>query len=84
MQANIPPSTPAEEWPLEPLVAKLRQYCYLLADLTPEGLAAEAAGDYDKMRSYLRWVLLCALRVLWSPARASSLAQVVCGWWKPG
>ncbi|PSC72357.1 translocase subunit chloroplastic [Micractinium conductrix] len=54
LEANIPPSTPAEEWPLEPLVAKLRQYCYLLADLTPEGLAAEAAGDYDKMRSYLR------------------------------
>lgn len=24
-QANIPPATPPEEWPLEPLVAKLRQ-----------------------------------------------------------
>ncbi len=54
LQANIPPSTPAEEWPLEPLVAKLRQYCYLLADLTPERLAAEAGGDYERMRDFLR------------------------------
>lgn len=54
LQANIPPATPAEEWPLEPLVAKLRQYCYLLADLTPERLAAEAGGDYERMRAFLR------------------------------
>ncbi|KAL4443549.1 hypothetical protein ABPG75_011286 [Micractinium tetrahymenae] len=54
LEANIPPATPAEEWPLEPLVAKLRQYCYLLADLTPEKLVAEAGGDYERMRAYLR------------------------------
>lgn len=36
-------------------MAKLRQYCYLLADLTPERLAAEAGGDYERMRDFLRW-----------------------------
>lgn len=54
LEANIPPATPVDEWPLEALVAKLRQYCYLMADLTPEILAAEAGGDYDRMRNYLR------------------------------
>ena len=53
-QANIPPATPPDEWQLAPLVAKLRQYCYLLEDLTPEGLAAEAGGDYERMRAFLR------------------------------
>ena len=56
LQANVPASTPPEEWPLDALVAKLRQYCYLMEDLTPEKLAAEARGDYEKMRGYLRWV----------------------------
>jgi hypothetical protein len=55
LQANVPTSTPPEEWPLEALVAKLRQYCYLMEDLTPENMAAEAGGDYEKMRGYLRW-----------------------------
>ena len=54
-QANIPPTTPVEEWPLEGLAAKLKQYCYLLGDLTPEGMAAAAAGgDYEALRTYLR------------------------------
>ena len=52
----MPASTPPEEWPLDARVAKLRQYCYLMEDLTPEKLAAEARGDYEKMRGYLRWV----------------------------
>lgn len=30
------------------------RYCYLLEDLTPQALAAEAGGDYERMRDYLR------------------------------
>lgn len=54
MQANIPAATPPEEWPLDALVAKLRQYCYMLEDLTADSLAAAAGGDYERMRDYLR------------------------------
>lgn len=54
VQANIPPATPPEEWPLDALAAKMRQYCYLLEDLTGEKLKAEAGGDYEALRAYLR------------------------------
>ncbi|KAI3428100.1 hypothetical protein D9Q98_006483 [Chlorella vulgaris] len=54
LEANIPAGTLPEDWPLEQLVAKVRQYCYLLDELTPEALAAEAGGDYERLRAYLR------------------------------
>ena len=34
--------------------ALCRRYCYLLEDLTPQALATEAGGDYERMRDYLR------------------------------
>ena len=32
----------------------MKQYCYLLADLTPELLQQECGSDYEAMRKYLR------------------------------
>eukprot|EP00887_Chlorella_sp_A99_P001989 scaffold18.g1989.t1 len=54
LEANVPPGSPPEEWPLEALAAKMRQYCNLLTDLTAESLATAAAGDYERLRQYLR------------------------------
>jgi hypothetical protein len=53
-QANVNPTLPEKEWPLEALAAKLKQYCNLMTDLTPELLRAEAGGDYEALRAYLR------------------------------
>jgi len=54
VEANVPASTPVEEWPLEALAAKMKQYCYLMEDLTEEKLSVEAGGDYDRLLDYLR------------------------------
>jgi preprotein translocase subunit SecA len=54
LEANVPPGGPPEEWPLEALAAKMRQYCFLMEDLTAESLAAAAGGDYEALRAFLR------------------------------
>ena len=54
LEANIPPATPPEEWPLDALAAKMCQYCALLDDLTGEVLAKEAGGEYEGLRNYLQ------------------------------
>ena len=54
LQANVDTSLLPEEWPLEALAAKMKQYCYLLGDLTGDVLKSEANGDYEALRSYLR------------------------------
>ncbi len=49
------PTLPPKEWPLDALAAKMKQYCYLLDDLTPELLIQESdGGDYEALRDYLR------------------------------
>ena len=45
---------PAAEWPLDALAAKMLQYCPMLTDLSSDVLAAEARGDFDALRTYLR------------------------------
>ncbi len=54
MQANVNPTLAPKEWNLEALSDKMKQYCYLLDDLTAELLAQEANSDYEEMRDYLR------------------------------
>lgn len=54
LEANIPPNVPPEEWPLDSLAAKMKQYCYLMEDVTAESLASECNGDYEKLRQYLK------------------------------
>ena len=55
VQANVNPTVPPKEWPLDALAAKMKQYCYLLDDLTPELLMQESNnGDYEALRDYLR------------------------------
>lgn len=54
VQANVNPTLPPEEWPLDALAAKMKQYCYLLEDLTPELLREECGDDYEELRAYLR------------------------------
>ena len=48
------PTLPPKEWPLDALAAKMKQYCYLLEDITPELLLKESGGDYEELRAYLR------------------------------
>ncbi|KAL3689898.1 hypothetical protein R1sor_016207 [Riccia sorocarpa] len=52
LEANIDPALPKAEWNLESLVAKVKQYCGLLDDLTPE-LLGEKCPTYDSLRDYL-------------------------------
>ena len=54
MQANVNPALPPKDWDLGALSDKMKQYCYLLGDLTPEVLTQEASGDYEALRDYLR------------------------------
>ncbi len=54
MQANVNPTLAPKEWNLEALSDKMKQYCYLLDDLTAEQLAREANSDYEELRDYLR------------------------------
>uniref|UniRef100_A0A7I4C591 chloroplast protein-transporting ATPase n=1 Tax=Physcomitrium patens TaxID=3218 RepID=A0A7I4C591_PHYPA len=53
LEANVDSSLPQEEWNLEALCAKVKQYCYLLEDLTPE-LLNEKCPTYDSLGDYLR------------------------------
>eukprot|EP00252_Welwitschia_mirabilis_P010931 TRINITY_DN24620_c0_g1_i1.p1 TRINITY_DN24620_c0_g1~~TRINITY_DN24620_c0_g1_i1.p1 ORF type:complete len:1037 (+),score=240.06 TRINITY_DN24620_c0_g1_i1:99-3209(+) len=53
LEANISAETPRENWDLNALVMKLKQYCYLLSDLTPEELA-EKFSTYDSLQEYLQ------------------------------
>ena len=53
LEANIPPATPPEEWSLEALAFKMKQYCPLMEDLTTELLMEKSNGDYENLRSYL-------------------------------
>lgn len=54
LEANIPDNSPPEEWPYDALAAKMKQYCYLMDDLTPEILENECKGDFETLRQYLR------------------------------
>lgn len=56
MQANVAPETASapNEWPLEALAVKMKQYCYLLEDLTGDILKEQSGGDYEELRGYLR------------------------------
>eukprot|EP00899_Mesostigma_viride_P005517 jgi/Mesvir1/14967/Mv14632-RA.1 len=53
LQANVNSTLPPEEWPFETLCTKLKQYCYLLEDITPELLKEKAGGDYEALRAYM-------------------------------
>eukprot|EP00897_Mesotaenium_endlicherianum_P003893 jgi/Mesen1/3531/ME000197S02552 len=53
LTANVNDNVAKEEWPLEALAAKLKQYCYYLEDLTGEVLAGQCAS-YDSLRDYLQ------------------------------
>lgn len=47
---------PAEEWLplLDQLADKLKQYCYLMADIDGAHLANKCNGDYEQLRTYIR------------------------------
>lgn len=56
IKANIDPSIPPEEWipVLGGLADKMKQYCYLMADVDADVLTRESDGDYERLREYLR------------------------------
>ena len=54
LEANIPDNVQPEEWPLDALANKMMQYCPQMSDLTAESLQQVAAGDYEKLREYLK------------------------------
>lgn len=54
IQANVDIQLAPEQWPLEPLAIKMKQYCYLLEDLTADVLKEQAGGDFELLRKYLR------------------------------
>jgi len=54
LQANVDSQLPPQEWPLEALAVKMKQYCYLLEDLTAQVLDEQADGDYELLRGYLK------------------------------
>ena len=62
LDANVGAATPPDEWALDALAAKLAQYCAPMADLTAASLAAEAGGDYERLRAYVRARGVAALR----------------------
>ncbi|KAK3253820.1 hypothetical protein CYMTET_36948 [Cymbomonas tetramitiformis] len=58
VDANIDPSVPVEEWDLDALANKMKQYCYLMDDIDGAVLkkyamdgGADAVGDYLRKRS---------------------------------
>ena len=54
VSANLDPSVPPEEWPLEGLAGKMAQYCYFMADIDEADLREKAnAGGVDGVRDYL-------------------------------
>ena len=56
MQANVDPSKPVEEWPLEQLAGKLAQYCPLMQDIQGSTLQQQAKGGsgFENLRAFLR------------------------------
>lgn len=54
LEANIPATVPPEDWPLDALAAKMKQYCTAMSDLTGESLKSASNGDYERLREYLR------------------------------
>ncbi|GMH40256.1 hypothetical protein BSKO_08160 [Bryopsis sp. KO-2023] len=56
LEANIDPAIPPEEWIplLDGLADKMKQYCYMLADMDGALLTKESDGDYEQLREYLR------------------------------
>jgi preprotein translocase subunit SecA len=54
LEANIDASLPQEEWNLEALCAKVKQYCYLLEDLSPE-LLADKCSTIESLSDYLHF-----------------------------
>ncbi|KAL4603945.1 hypothetical protein ACB092_10G160100 [Castanea dentata] len=53
LEANIGSDAPKESWDFEKLIAKLKQYCYLLDDLAPDLLRSECSS-YEELQDYLR------------------------------
>ena len=80
-QANVNPTLPEKEWPLEALAAKLKQYCNLMTDLTPELLRAEAGGDYEALRAYLR---RRGVEAYWKKARCLDVPTPSYAWCSAG
>jgi preprotein translocase subunit SecA len=54
LEANVKPNVPLEVDLLDQLAAKLKQYCYLLTDVTGEVLLKESNGNYEGLRAYMR------------------------------
>mmetsp|Transcript_27169 Transcript_27169/g.45446 ORF Transcript_27169/g.45446 Transcript_27169/m.45446 type:complete len:1029 (-) Transcript_27169:324-3410(-) len=53
--ANLDPAVPMEQWDFTALAGKMKQYCYMLDDLTPEMLKEKAQeGGVDAVGAYLR------------------------------
>jgi len=80
------------EWPLEALATKMKQYCYLLEDLTAQVLQEQADGDYELLRDYLKrravdafWQKVCSGCSLQYFCFAYQLAHLVsgCPVWAP-
>ncbi|CAK7348540.1 unnamed protein product [Dovyalis caffra] len=53
LEANVGSDAPMESWDLEKLIAKVKQYCYLLNDLTPDLLRSKCSS-YEDLQDYLR------------------------------
>ncbi len=53
-QANVDASVPPEQWTLDVLANKMKQYCYLLEDLTEDMLRQKAGNDFEALRGFLR------------------------------
>ena len=54
LEANIPSNAPFEEWPMDALANKMKQYCVQMDDLTGEILAEKSnGGDVEALREYL-------------------------------
>lgn len=53
LEANVGTDAPKEIWDLEKLISKLRQYCYLLNDLTSDLLMSKCS-NYEELQDYLR------------------------------
>ena len=53
LQANLDSASPPSSWPLDSLAAKMKQYCYLMEDLTGD-LLKEHAATFEDLRKYLQ------------------------------
>ena len=52
LEANVG-TKPVEEWNLDALANKMKQYCTQMEDLTAEKLSEVAGGDIENLRTYL-------------------------------